>query len=198
MARLYIANTSKQDQVIHFRLDFDQNGQQISQAGKMPKQQEVKKGRQANIGGDLPMPTIDSIVEQLRPYGLIGVADVPRQASIVPFVFNVDRPVSADVMRQVIAFNDGISVSAGQKRRQNAAIATNDLVQKLVDDLAATAGAPLPTPINDPEKPAVEFEQIEQSENGERRIEEGYILDPNAGRPSPEPNRSAKRRQKAA
>jgi len=196
MPKLYVANTTKHDQVVFYRLDFDQNGQMITQAGKMPKQQDIPKGRQRVLGGDLPMPTIDSIVEQLRPFGLIGVADVPRMARPAPYVFDVDRPVSSEVMRRVHDYNDGVAIDTGRTRRQQAAVAVNDQVQKLVDQLAAAANVPLPEPV-DTGKPSVEFEQIEQSENGERRIEEAYIIDRDAPQ-QPPPKAARSPRRKAA
>jgi hypothetical protein len=193
VSRLYIANTTKHDQIIFYRLDFDQSGQPVSQVGKMPKQQTIPRGRQVNIGGDLYMSQIDSIVEQLKPYGLIGVADVQHMTKIAPYVFNVDQPVSSETMRRVHAFNDGVSILDGKKRRQSAAVAVNDQVQRVVDELAAQANVPLPTPFVDPTKPVVEFEQIEQSENGEKRIEEGYILNQDAPA-APEPKGRARRK----
>jgi len=195
MPKLYIANCTKHDQIVFFRLDFDQEGKSVTQIGKMPKQQDIPRGRQRQIGGDQPMPTIDSIVEQLRPFGLIGVADVARMTKMAAYVFDVDRPVSAEVMRRVHAFNDGVAVMAGKVRRQQAAVAVNDQVQKLVDQLAAAANVPLPEPL-DTGKPAVEFEQIEQSENGEKRIEEAYVIDREA--PQQPPPEARPRRRKAA
>lgn len=179
--RLYVANTTKQNQIVCYRLDFDRDGNQkdTNRRFEPARQQEIPPGRQVQLGSDFHPNQVHDIVEQLSTYGLIGVVDVPRlrkadldnlRQGVVPYVFNLDQPVPQDAMRKVIAHNSAILVDDGRDRRAKAAVASSQIVQDAVQSEFANRG------IDD--KPSDRFslavEQDEQSEAGERKIEEGY------------------------
>ena len=180
MSKLYIANCTRQYWNCQYRLDFTKEGEAVRDARfLMAKSQTIPPGRQVALGGDLHITQINDVVEQLRGYGLVGVADVPSlRGKKAPYVFNVDVPVSAATIRKVVDHNDGISIIDGKTRREKAAVAANDIVSSKIDDTKLFE---------------VEYEQLEQSEAGEKTIGEGYRMDPNA----PPPNKRQRRRQAA-
>lgn len=177
--RLYIANCTKQIQQIQYRADFpsEQNGARFTP----PRMQEIAPGRQVQLGGDMDISQIEDIVQQLTPYGLVAVADVPRMRTTVksldlskitttPNVFNIDRPVPVEIMRHISSNNAEILSDHGRLRRQRAAVAVNDLVQRKVNDEFVQNG--LEEVASD--RVDTSFEQLDQSEHGEKPIAEGY------------------------
>jgi hypothetical protein len=191
MAKLYIANVSRQNQIVCFRLDYGPDGElkDTNRRFEPARQQEIPPGRQVMIGGDMHMRQIEDIVKQLQPYGLVGALDAPRQRAIAPLVFNVVNPVTAKVMESVRDTNAELLTADGHERRQKAAVATNDIVQTTVAQQFAEVG------IED--KPAdrtdVTFEQQEQSEAGEKTIAEGYRVE--AGAAAPPKNKGGRPRK---
>jgi hypothetical protein len=167
--RLYVANVTRQEWLFNYRLDFDDTGRQRT----MHKSQPIPAGRQVQIGGDFDsIGQIDEIVKQLQPYGMIGVADIPRmdKRAVVQLVFNVGAPVPTEAMRKVRGGNELIYIDTGRKRREASAVAANNAIQTSVSNLFAEHGVDAaPADTTD-----VVIEQLEQSEAGERRIEEGY------------------------
>jgi len=190
MSRLYIANCTKQNQMIYYRLDFNNRGEPEKNARFQPaKQQEIPPGRQIILGGDFHPTQIEDIVQQLVPYGLIGVTDVPRQKKVAPFVFNVDKPVPADIMRNVSHINSEVQIEEGKLRRQKAAIAVNDLVtQRVAAEFLNQGVTDEPT-----QNLSLAIEQEEQSENGEKRIAEGFKV--SAAAPGKPAGRGARRKR---
>lgn len=193
MSKLYISNCTRQVQEIQFRLDFNQQGQPQMQF-RPALRQTIQPGRQVIVANkDLHQSQVDSIVGQLCRYGMIAVADVPRTKSKTALVYNVDRPVSSEVIRTVMARNAGVLLQEGKERRQKAALATNEIIATAVTNNFAAMGIPK-EPTQDVD---VEFEQEEQTEAGESRIEEGFRIRDNAPSTSP-PQRNTKQRRRAA
>lgn len=191
MSRLYIANVTRQEHIVCYRLDIDKDGQMkdSNRRFQMPKQQAVPAGRQVLIGGDMHIGQVTDIVDQLAAYGMIGVVDVARlDGRVHPLVYNIDKPVPSSVMEKVRDSNAILLTRQGGDLRKKAAVATNETVQKAVRDTAMQQGVDItPTDSTD-----VTFEQDVQTEMGEKRIEEGFhvVPAPNAKPPS--------RRRKAA
>lgn len=190
MAKLYVANPTKQRQVIYYRLDFNKQGEREELRRFQPaRQQDVGPGMQVQLGGDLHQTQIVDIVEQLGRYGLIGVVDVPRMHGRVTYVYNIDRPVPAEILRRVIFHNDAIMIADGRDRRAKAAVATNDIVQNTVANQFAQLGIDQ----RPADRTSVTFEQQEQSERGEKPIAEGYRVTPDGkGAPPPKSTRGRK------
>ena len=160
MSRLYVANTTKHNQQVFYRLDFAPDGGMDPRAAQRmnAKSEPIPKGRQKNLGGDLTMPQIEDIVRQLNVFGMVGekeIARLPRRQ--VPYVFNVDKVVSEKAIRTVLAHNDGVLVQEGKTRRAAMAIAANEIAE--ADGFE------------------VSIEQEEASEFGESLIAEGYAID---------------------
>jgi hypothetical protein len=198
MARLYIANTTRQEQVVCYRLDFNNDGSPIEAERSRfqpARQQNIPPGRQIPIGGDFHINQITDIVDQLKRYGLIGEMNVDQVISsgerkVVPYIFQIDRTVSAKSIKTIMDHNAAILIDDGQQRRAKAAVASSDLVQNAVASQFAEIGIDqAPT-----DKFEVGFEQLEQSEAGEKTIAEGYRMDRKA--PAPPVKASKGRRGK--
>ena len=138
------------------------------------------------------MNQITDICEQLEVYGLVAANDVSRLGrKVAPYVFNIDYPVPAETMRKVRDSNESSQVQQGRERRQKAAIATNEIVQQTVSNQFLENGIE-----DEPsDRVSVAFEQEEQTEAGEKRIEEGYKVSSTAPiAPAPKLNKSGNRR----
>lgn len=199
--KLYIANCTRQNWVVHYRLDFTKDGELDPRRQNQPaKQMTIAPGRQVLIPGADHISQIDDVVNQLQRYGMVGVKDVPglkttvkkfdpSSLAITPLVFNVDAPVPANVFQMVQDVNARIQTGQGQERRRRAAVAVNEIVQHKVESEFMAAGFD--------EKPSdkvdVAFEQLEQSEAGEKMIAEGYKVDKSAPTTTP-PKKNGRRR----
>lgn len=190
--RLYIANVTKQKQIVSYRIDSNpQGGIKFTP----PKQQEIEPGRQVVVGADMHISQIEMIVDQLSRYGLIGEVDVPRMGNTFhPYIFNIGKPVSAHAMRTVRDHNFGVKVKEGNDRRKKSAVAANDLVTGTVAEQFAMKGIDA----EPPDKTDVVFEQIEQTEAEETMIAEGVKVRPSgrerAERAQGKPGRTAAKR----
>jgi hypothetical protein len=194
MAKLYIANTSQQTQTICYRLDVNDFGMPgVEMKFKAHRTQQIAMGRQEMLGSaDFTIDQIERIVQQLFRFGLVATAEaqagrLPR--AVVPYVFNVDRPVPGSVFHAVVEHNRLVQIDDGKYRRKAAAVAAANSVKK---SLETNLG------INDDGMELeVSIEQDNQSELGERTIEEGYRVTPRADGREPAPvSRAAARKAK--
>lgn len=202
--RLYIANCTRQTMQLHYRLDFQNDGEiDPRRQAQQAKQQTIGPGRQEVIGGDLHLNQIQDIVDQLEKYGLRAVKEIPElkttvrkldpnSRATVPMVFNVDRNVPLDAIKTVMSINSNIQVGQGVERRRRAAVAVPEIIQNRVNEEFAQAG--LSETATDNVQTA--FEQLEQSEAGEKTIAEGYKIDKNA--PAELPPSASRRRRRSA
>jgi hypothetical protein len=194
---LYVANCTPQNAILYYRTRFNDDGtaKDENRRFEAARQQPIPTGRQTVFGArQMHMQQAMEIIGQLSKHGMMDAEDVKRSRNQkIPFVFNLNKPVPAEVMKAAIATNSSILTAEGQLRRKRAAVAVNDLVVQAAAAEAAKRG-------QDPEKVAapnteVVFEQLEQSEAGERTIGEGYRVNPGAGTPAPA--RGGNRRRRA-
>lgn len=179
MPDLYIANCTKQNREIHFRLDFNPPAG-VQRDFIPPTKRDVKPGQQVKIR-DISIDQAEIIRAQLEPYGLLSVKEVQSAGNaVVPIIFNVDKAVKPDEIRIVMDHNDRVQIFKGRERRKKAAMSVNELVADAVVKSLTEQHQPLPDEIGGLD---VEFEQVDQSEAGERRIEEGYRVSQNAPGP---------------
>ncbi len=132
------------------------------------------------VGGELHTDQIDDIVNQLRVFGLKAVTEITSTRAFIPFVFNLNQPIKEDHIRWVMSKNEGILVEQGKERRSKAAIIMDETVANAVANQFAQNGITKEAT----QKFEMEIEQLEQSEAGEKRIEEGYRIDPKAPPPA--------------
>jgi hypothetical protein len=129
MPRLYVANCTKQNQIVYFRLDFMPDGAVDPRAAMrmLPRSQPIPTGRQVCLGGDLEIKQIEEVVKQLNRYGMQGTVDLGRlpRARTVPYLFNIDVPCTVNQIKAVLAHNGGVLRKEGADRRQALAVVAN-------------------------------------------------------------------------
>jgi hypothetical protein len=179
-ATLYVANCTKQNAIVFYRTRFNEDGtpKDENRRFEAPKQMAIRSGRQEIIGQrNMPMVMAMEIITQLTSsLGLVDAEDVKRTHGKIQFVFQLNKPVPAEIIRFADAQNKGELLLEGSLRRKRAAVAVNDLVVQAAAEEAARVGREELQPPNT----RVSFEQLEQTEMGEKTIAEGYKVDPNA------------------
>lgn len=197
MGRLYIANCTKQNREIQYHLHLKVDGGRLvstdpTPINRMAARQTILPGRQEIVASpDLPPWQIESIIRQLTPHGLVGKDELYSPAfrgQIIPMVYSLDRPVSRDVIMYVMDNNAGQLTEEGRQRRVSAAVATNELVVNAVAQTLAQNN--IEADVNT--KVDVEYEQVEQSEFGEKKIAEGVKVRDDAPE-APPPKQGARR-----
>lgn len=121
--RLYIANASHHSWVINYRLP--------ESSGVM--MQSIEMASQVLVGGEhLSSLQIESVIKQLRPYGL-RAADEVKGDGLIPLVFSRDKPVQLGIITDCIARNRGVLRHKGEETRAKAAIAADQRASSLLD-----------------------------------------------------------------
>ena len=121
--RLCIANASHHSWVINYRLP--------ESSGVM--MQQIEMASQVLVGHEnLSSPQIDSVIKQLRPYGL-RAADEIKGEGLIPLVFSRDKPVQLGIITDCIARNRGVLRHKGEETRAKAAIAADQRAVSLLD-----------------------------------------------------------------
>jgi hypothetical protein len=192
--RLYVANPTAQKQLICYRVDHDNNGnlKDTNRRFSGASQQEIGPGLQAQLGSDMHENQVADVIEQLARYGMVDVSDVSSlPARKVPYICSKGKPVPASVMERVKFHNENVLTSAGAERRKAAAVASNAIVQNTVHNQFAAERIPA----EPADTTIVTIEQLEQSEAGEKRIEEGYEITPE-GKRGPRSGKMAAKRRK--
>lgn len=191
MARLYVANVTRQNRIVFYRLDFNLPGvPSVSYGGRYapPKQQTIASGRQVAIGGDLNEDALKELMRQLDLAGAVGTTDVPtlHRRQRPNFIYNIDRPVPSKIMERVYQHNRGVLSAEGHQRRVNAAMAAQEGLMSRLDDTQGT---------RKPDEFVVEYEQLEDAEGSQSKaLGEGVVVSTRAqGEPIP-----PGRRRKAA
>lgn len=180
---LYVANCTMQNAILYYRTRFNDDGtaKDENRRFEAPMQMAIPSGRQVIFGQrKMHMSQAMEIIGQLSRHGMTDVEDVKKTKEKIPFVFNLDRPIPTDVMKQAAARNSSLLQIEGQLRRKRAAVAVNDLV------VQAAAAAAIQRGQDEVESPNVQvsFEQLEQTDAGEKTIAEGYRVDATAGAPA--------------
>lgn len=116
--KLYIANVSQQVQNINYRL-VEMNG---------VKSQVIDIGQQVTVAGtmDLTSHQVEGVIEQLTPYGLIRADEVKSGKSYSGLIYQVDRRISYETMRDAMGLNRNVLVDRGRKIREESAVAVNN------------------------------------------------------------------------
>lgn len=193
MSKMYIVNCTSQNQVICY---------QLPGTAKVV-QQTIGMGRQDFVGGsfaDFSPPEIESIATQLRPYGLIAAADVKRlPGKIVPYIWS-ESVIKLGVIKHVMDHNKGVHVVTGEKRRENAALGTNDALKKIIET-AVQEGQPVP-PVD---TFTIEVEEVDTESSakahedlGTKPIAKGFEIDNKSSAGPPRGGRGKNRGQRAA
>lgn len=155
--KLYIAIAVRQKQRIFYRLDTNPDDTLRSQVGVLPKHQDFEPGKQDVIGGDLYESQVDSIINQLKVFGLMPADEVNRLTKLTPYIYSKDRPISKAAIDKAFNHNQGILAKQGKVRREEAAIAAASVIQS--------------------DEAKISIEQVTESELGGPSITEGYRVD---------------------
>lgn len=118
--KLYIANCTHQNQVVFYRVPENPS----------PRQQHIEIGHQIQISGDLNPIQIESIINQLRPYGMVAVDEIDRTKPFIGMCYAVDKSIKVDFILRAHEHNSKVLTEMGQKYRQEAAVATNNAVEQ--------------------------------------------------------------------
>jgi hypothetical protein len=190
MAKLYVANTTNQRQIVMYRLDFNSQGEaDPNDRFRAARSAVIEPGRQIVLGGDLHIRQIESIIDQLSRVGGLGINEVARPPgeTTVAYLLSTEKPVSEHHIRSILAHNQGFLRAQGAERRAAAAVAANAAVEMHLQE-------PLP-----------EFKlEIEQQapDPGDpdpgKLLEEGFTVKrPADGSPPPAPRMSRKQARRA-
>jgi hypothetical protein len=209
MPRLYIANASKQRQLVYYRIEFDtdperkESSSPLSQVGRAAPHVEIEPGQQKMIpggdydargGGLLSKSAVDRIIRQLRPFGLVMETEMGdvlgRRDRTFTLIASIDTPVPRDSIDHVINSNHESKTGEGAHRRRQAAVAANESAERVAQMHMAQNGVPedkggLKQPLE------FEVEQQELANESDKRLEEGFRVDKKAPPPKGRGRRAA-------
>jgi hypothetical protein len=179
MPTLYVANPTNQRQIVSFRLDINRNGEPEQDRRFQPaKQQDILPGQQVPLGGrDMHEKQITSIMDQLRPYGMVQVKDLPmlKAGQRVTYLCNIGLVVPAKDIRAAEMHNRRLKIEEGQQRRAKAAIAVDSTVQQSVEQQFLEKGIDA----QPSDSTTVTFEQLDEVEgNEDPKVAEGFEVVP--------------------
>lgn len=109
---LYIANTSEQDHIFHWR---EPESDRIFN-------DTVPAGSQVKVLSNKPEDVVKSVIDHHARYGLKSVAEAPKEKdNKVPLVYSIDKPISQDVYGIVQEVNDDINFKQVQLGKEKMA-----------------------------------------------------------------------------
>jgi hypothetical protein len=134
--RLFIANTTHQRQEVFYRLDFVQEGSSALRANNV-KKVTIDAGRQVSVGGDLIPDQAQLIMDQLSPYGGVGVDELSRLPNNkkVTYLMSFGKEIPMKLIRMMDEHNKSLLTGQGDHRRQLAAVAMHPIVTEQIDTL---------------------------------------------------------------
>lgn len=155
----FLANTSRHEQGFNFRLPENPRAMH----------QNIRIGQQITLGHkNLSMPDVDSLINQVETYGGVKVGDYEAtKGKVITFIYNVDKEIPRKEIERVMRHNSGQLTLAGKKMREEAAIATSEVM----GNLTARAGAP--DILNEVE---MTIQEETAPAPGEKQIAEGIIV----------------------
>jgi hypothetical protein len=184
MARLYVVNATGQNLIVNYRLDFtiDDLGRRTSEKLVPYKFLQIPARQQVPFGGDWHPIQIAEIVQQLeKAYGAAHVSNVKtaKLRGRVKIVWSQDQKVSHAICNDVYHHNLGFLTDQGEERRRNLAVLADMQLTDLIDKT--------------PPKMELEFEGVEDDEDGPARLTEGIIVKHRAAPPPPAKRTRARR-----
>jgi len=162
--KLYIANTTKQANVFHYRMPEN------------PRiyQKDIPAGGQAMIHSpELTQFEVDHIVKQHEIYGLCDASRLDQNKAYVGLCYSVDKPIDADKIAKTLKKNDAVLEREGQEFRKNSAVALNEALNAESDNSVKQLSVEIveeakrgQTASHDPEF----IDVVNSSERGSRRV----------------------------
>jgi hypothetical protein len=136
MPHLYVANATKQNQTVFYRLDFNIEGElDMSDRLRAARKFDLNPGQVKSVAGDMHDTQCKSIIEQLKTYGALDISETtrPPRNQQVPLIMSMGKPVPPKLILEINEHNQGVLAVGGEHRRSQAALATDRLVQDQVD-----------------------------------------------------------------
>lgn len=127
MAKMYVANGTRQVQDFNYRLPGD----------PQPYQVRIPIGMQVKLPNDLSQPEIDHIIKKNAKYGFVDADEAKRRKHYIGMIYALDKPVPSPKVEFVLMHNLDILRARGKENRKMAALTAN---KKLEEQLAAIPG----------------------------------------------------------
>lgn len=115
--KTYLANPTPQNQQINIRMPESRKALAMT----------IPMGQQRLVG-DFAAPELDALNDQLGPYGLVPVDEIKRARTKVTYILSVGRPITSAEIALAVARNRGELHEEGKKRRIEAAVAANSVM----------------------------------------------------------------------
>jgi len=122
MAKLYIANCTKQVQDFLFKIP--------EQTVINPYKVSIPIGGQALIYKDTTHDILDFIVEQHLKYGLLPVSEIDRSKDFIGMCFQFDKPIDVDKIKIAMSHNDNQAELRSYEQRKIAAMALSNRIDE--------------------------------------------------------------------
>jgi len=129
MARLYIANLTRQDHEFQYRVPAEEGFSR-----DQPKIRMIGKGTQQQVHIEAPRTVLEAIVGQHRQYGLVEASEVVKTKDFIGLCFSFDQPVNLDQMHYGVDHNSGVLFDRGVKNREEAALAADQAFENTLED----------------------------------------------------------------
>lgn len=157
--RLYVANCTKTNAVLSYRLLEVKNG--LAQPCEAGQQILVAKP-------DLSRPQIDHFLEQMRPFGMYVTDELGGidKGALIYWLAQMEKPMKMDKIQRALAHNEAALFAQGKGFRQAAAIAANNRINQYSPHAAGTM-----------EITIQEESEGNSSPTGEPLVAEGYRID---------------------
>lgn len=167
MPTLWIANTTKQNHHLYYRLPGRSYG------GKPPCL-IIPAGKQAYLE-DLTNEDVAFILNDYARYGIIDAREYSRRKGRIWLVYSIDKPVNIDQMLQTYEGNDKEMEKEALDRQVRQAAAIQDGIAETIHQMTGVD--------KDAVRPAVEVETIEETNDGRPSIAMGVEVPRNPDAP---------------
>jgi hypothetical protein len=122
-------------QTVFYRLDFVHEGNAAQRVNNL-KHIVIEPGRQVTVGGDLTLNQAQTIMDQLSPYGGVGVEELNRlPPQKIAYVMSLEKTIPARAIKIIDEHNNELLTASGDLRRRQAAIAAHPVVDQKIDGL---------------------------------------------------------------
>jgi len=120
MARLYVANATKQNQEFHF----------WAPDNRRPLIQTILPGQQVQVWNEAPRDQLEQIVRQHEIYGIKPASELDRNREYVGMVYQFDKPIVSDRIEQALTQNDQALQKQALERRKESAAALDEAMTR--------------------------------------------------------------------
>lgn len=122
MAILYVANATKHNQIIVYRLP----------ESTAPIRRNMTPGEQIAIK-DLSTADVEAIIRQNVVYGWMDAGAIDHAKPFVGIIYSTDKQITANKIMATMEHNLDVLTARGRDNRKLAAVATNDTLQRAFD-----------------------------------------------------------------